>query len=431
VSRIGALRRNIHQKRCSTLAKEGNPLPACRPPSPWPELVVALLVASTVGLGASGPTPTVPTAAALRAKALELGYNLDHEQALATFKASIAADPDAPAGYRLAAATIWIALLFEQGVITVEDYLGQARADVARTAPRAELAAQFHDYLHRARTLAERQLREHPDDPDAHFQVGAAYGFEASYTATVEGRVLASVGPARRAFAEHGRVLELNPARRDAGLIVGMYRCAVAELSGLPRLFAFLSGFRGDRDLGLRLVGDAARYPSEVQPNALFTLVLLYNRAGRYDDALGVIRQLQARYPRNRLLRLEAGGTALRAKRPAEARGWLEEGLAQLATDPRPKAPGEDARWRYTYGAALVALKDVQPAERELRAALAGVGRDWLRGRIHKELGKLADLAGDRSRARGEYEQAGRFCRQDKDSACADEVKALLKTPYR
>jgi hypothetical protein len=52
-----------------------------------------------------------------RARALELGCNLDHTDALATFKAAIAADPDAAAGYRLAAATIWITLLFDQAVL--------------------------------------------------------------------------------------------------------------------------------------------------------------------------------------------------------------------------------------------------------------------------------------------------------------------------
>jgi tetratricopeptide (TPR) repeat protein len=371
------------------------------------------------------------TAAALRARGLDLGYNLDHAEALEAFKEAIAADPDAPAGYRLAAATTWITVLFEQGIITVEDYLGQARANVPRSAPAARLEAAFYDYLHRAQVLAERRLREHSADADAHFQVGAAFGFEASYVATVEGRVLGSLGAARRAYSEHGRVLRLDPTRQDAGLIVGMYRYAVSELSAPLRLVAYLSGFRGGREHGLRLIEDAARYPSDVQPNALFTLILLYNREGRYDDALGVIRQLQARYPRNRLLRLEGGGTALRAKRPAEARVWLEEGLAQLANDPRPRAPGEEGRWRYTYGSALVALKDVQRAERELRTALDDASRDWVRGRVHKELGKLADLAGDRPRAVDEYRQASSLCRQDKDSACANEVKALLKTAYR
>ncbi|OFW28115.1 MAG: hypothetical protein A3H97_14465 [Acidobacteria bacterium RIFCSPLOWO2_02_FULL_65_29] len=407
--------------------------------SPLLVLVGALVViAAPLGAGqepavrpVGAPSAALATAAALRARGLDLGYNLDHAEALATFKEAIAVDPDAPAGYRLAAATTWITVLFEQGIITVEDYLGQARASVPRSAPTAELDAAFHDYLRQAQMLAERRLRDRPADADAHYQVGAAYGFEASYVATVEGRVLGSLGAARRAYAEHGRALKLDPARQDAGLIVGMYRYAVSELSVPLRLFAYLSGFRGGREQGLRLIEDAAGYPSDVQANALFTLILLYNREGRYDDALGVIRQLQARYPRNRLLRLEAGGTALRAKRPAEARVWLEEGLAQLANDLRPRAPGEEGRWRYTYGSALVALKDIEPAERELRAALAGVTRDWVRGRVHKELGKLADLAGDRPHALDEYQQATRLCRQDKDSACADEVKALLKTAYR
>ena len=50
------------------------------------------------------------------------------------------------------------------------------------------------------------------------------------------------------------------------------------------RLLARLMGFGGDRARGLHLVEEAARYPSSVQSNALFTLVLLYNREARYDD---------------------------------------------------------------------------------------------------------------------------------------------------
>jgi tetratricopeptide (TPR) repeat protein len=403
-------------------------------------VLVGAVVAMAFGGGISQQPPVPPgpaerpgaaSAATLRARGLELGYNLDHAEALATFEQAIAADPDAPAGYRLAAATVWLTMLFEQGVITVEDYLGPARATAPRSAPTAALEATFRGYLRQAQQLAERRLRERPGDPDAHFQVGSAYWYEASYTATVEGRTLGSLGAARRAYAEHGRVLEIDPARKDAGLIVGIYNYGVSELPMPMRVLAYLSGFSGDRERGVRLIEEAAGYPSDVQTNALFTLILPYNRDGRYDDALGVIRRLQARYPRNRLLRLEAAGTALRARRPAEARVWAAEGLAQLATDPRPRARGEEARWRYTYGSALVALKEIQPAERELRAALAGVTRDWLRGRVHKELGKLADLGGNRARAVDEYRQAVRFCGQDEDSACEDEATALLATAYR
>src|SRR5262249_30242653 len=109
---------------------------------------------------------------------------------------------------------------------------------------------------------------------------------------------------------------------------------------------------------GVRLVEAAARHPSDVRPNALFTLILIYNRERRYDDALRVIRELQERYPRNRLLWLEAGDTLLRAGRPAHARAALEQGLARLAIDPRPRALGEEARWRDAYAASLARLKE-------------------------------------------------------------------------
>ena len=390
----------------------------------WPRLASADQPSAAP---AGGPA----AAAALRARGLDLGYNLDHAEALAAFRDAIAADPGAPAPYRLLAAATWITLLFEQGVITVDDYLGQARANVPRSAPTAALDAAFHDAMRQAISLGERRLADHPDDADAHFQVGAAFGFLASYAATIDGRVLGSLGTARRAYREHERVLDLDPQRKDAGMIVGLYRYSVAALPLPLRLMAHLAGFGGGRERGLQMVEEAARYPSDVQPNALFTLVLMYNREARYDDALRVIGELQRRFPRNRLLWLEAGNTALRAGRPDEARAALQEGLARLSRDTRPRAAGEDSRWRHAYGTALVALKDAPPAERELRAAIAGATRDWVRGRAHKELGKLADLSGDRTRALDEYRQADRLCRQDHDSVCSEEVNALLKTRYR
>jgi tetratricopeptide (TPR) repeat protein len=393
--------------------------------------VVVLSISGVWARQESAGEPRTAAAPALRARGLQLGYNLDHADALAVFKEAIAADPSDPTGYRLAAATAWIDLLFEQGAITVDDYLGQARANLPRANPIAALDVAFHDALRQTLTLSEERLRNHPSDADAHYHAGAAYGYLASYTATVEGRLLGSLGPARRAYHEHQRALELDPRRKDAGLVVGMYRYAVSSLPAPLRLLARLAGFGGDRERGLRLVEEAASYSSDTQPNALFTLILMYNREARYDDALRVIGELQRRFPRNRLLWLEAGSTALRAGRPADANAALEEGLARLSHDPRPRAFGEDARWRYAHGAALVGLGNSAAAERELRAALAGATRDWVRGRVHKELGKLADLAGDRPRAIDEYRLADRLCRQDRDGDCSDEVKKVMKAGYR
>ena len=392
-------------------------------PQRFVSFVCALIVITQPG----GVAASEPAAAAHRERGLTLGYNLDHAEALDAFREAIAADPDDPTAYPLLAGGAWVALLFEQGIITVDDYLGQARSTLARTPPNAALDTAFHDALRRALALSEERLRRNPNDAEAHYLIGAAHGFLASYAATVGGRVLGSLGPARRAYREHERVLELDPARKDAGLIVGLYCYGVASLPSPLRLLARLAGFGSGRERGLRLVEDAARYPSYVQSNALFMLVLLYNREARYDEALRVIAKLQRRYPRNRLLWLEAGGTAMRAGRPADAKAMLEEGLARLSGDRRPRASGEESRWRYTYGAALVALNDAPAAEHELHAALADATRDWLRGRVHKELGKIADRSGNRLLARDEYRLADRLCRSDHDSECSDELKRVMR----
>src|SRR5262245_13587235 len=109
---------------------------------------VALALAAATATSASAADVLAAEAAAtLRARGLELGYNLDHLEALSSFKEAIAADPADPAAYRLAAATTWIHLLFEQGAITVDDYLGQARANLPRPAPDTELAAAFQQFI--------------------------------------------------------------------------------------------------------------------------------------------------------------------------------------------------------------------------------------------------------------------------------------------
>src|SRR3954469_8842065 len=390
---------------------------------------VMLPVTAAPQVSSSAEAPA--TVAALKARGLEFGYNLDYDQALAAFRAAIAANPIDSNAHRLAAATLWISTLFKQGAVTADDYLGQAKSDVARQPVAADLSAAFQTHIDRALALAEQRVRDHPNDPDAHFQVGAAYGYLTTYKATIEGRVAGGLRTARRAYSENERALTLDPQRRDAGLTVGIYRYTISTLSAPLRLLAGIAGFGGGRERGLRLIEDAAAYPSDTQTNARFTLIVIYNREQRYDAALQVIRELQQAYPRNRLLWLEAANTALRAERYEEARQAIEDGMKRLAGDSRARAYGEDARWRYGHGAALVGVHQVEPAEDELRHVLTLPAPEWLCGRAHKELGKIADLSGDRAQARREYRIASGICREQHDNLCADEADRLIATRYR
>jgi tetratricopeptide (TPR) repeat protein len=395
--------------------------------------LIALLVGVRVLAGAGAqPAPEARWASKRLLQAgLTAGYNLDYPDALEAFRAAFDADPDDPAPHRLFAATLWIRALFAQGAVTADDYLGQARSSVTRTPPPPDVDKAFREHVQRAVTLAERAIERNPRDADARFQLGAAHSFRASYIATIEGRGLAGFGAARTAYDEHERVLAIEPSRKDAGMVVGMYRYGVSTLSWPWRLVAGLAGFGAGKDRGIRMVEDAAAFESDVQTNALFTLIVIYNREQRYDDALRVIARLQGLYPRNRLLWLERGSTALRAGRAADARAALEEGLSALARDSRPRAFGDEARWRYAYGASLVLSDRIDDANRELRQSLALEAPAWLRGRVQRELGKVEDMRGNRAAAIHHYGDAVRVGKAEHDPGSADEAARLLKTAYR
>jgi predicted Zn-dependent protease len=291
----------------------------------------------------------------------------------------------------------------------------------------ADTAAAFRDAIDTAITLARTRIAANPRDSDAHFQLGAAVGLRASYTATVDGSVMGAFRAAREAYDEHETVLALDPRRRDAGLIVGSYRYIVATLALPMRLVAYVAGFGGDKDKGLQLIANAVEFGGDNSTDARFALMLMYNREKRYDDALAQLATLRTSYPRNRLAWLESASTCLRAGRAADAERFLSDGMTRFADDPRPRMFGENALWRYKRGVARAALGRDADAEADLRAALSVEGRPWVQARTRLELGKLALKNGKRPEAVELLRTAAALADSDNDPGTAAEAKRLMK----
>jgi tetratricopeptide (TPR) repeat protein len=388
-----------------------------------------ILAAAAVLTALLMPPPAAANGAsvALRAKAAAQTYNLDRDEAIATFKEAIAADPQDAGAYRGLASALWLSITFRRGNMTVDDFLGRVSKPSVPGAPAPpDVVAAFAETLDKAIAIGRARVSANPRDPDAHYQLGAAVGLRASYTATVDGSATGAFRAAREAFNEHETVLRLDPARKDAGLIVGTYRYIISALSLPVRWMAYVVGFGGDKARGLRMIEEAAAYGGDNQEDARFALILLYNREQRYDDALKVIDALMKKYPRNRLMWLEAGSTSLRAGRPAETERVISEGLARFADDRRTRMFGEEAIWYYKRGAARVALRRTADAEADLKRALAQESRTWVKGRTHLELGKLAMLAGKRPAANEAFRTAVKLCESDNDPAFAEEARRLL-----
>jgi tetratricopeptide (TPR) repeat protein len=376
---------------------------------------------------AAASVPQAP-ATELRARALELAYNLDHEPAIDLLRKAVASAPDDPAPHRTLASVLWLHMLFLRGAVTVDHYLGSfSRARVEMKKPPLELDAEFRKHVRIAIDLARARVRAAPRDAQARYDLGAALGLEASYIATVEGRLLAGFRAARACFDEHERALELDPNRHDAALVVGMYRYIVSTLSLPMRVLAYVAGFGGGKEEGIRLLRQAAAGKGEARTDALFALVLIHNREKNFDQALEVLRQLQALYPGNRLVLLEAGATALRGKRPAEAERLLSEGLAMLASERRHRIPGEEALWRYKRGAARAALGRADAVD-DLNAATAPAAMAWVAGRARVELGRLALRRGDPAAAAAEAAQARLLCTNGNDPQCVEDARSLARS---
>jgi len=383
---------------------------------------VALLLAA-----AAIPAYGNPESAALRARAADHSYNLEHDLALATFRQAVVADPQDAGAYRGLASSLWLSITFRRGNMTVDDYLGRPNKPNANPLPPpGDAAAGFREAVEKAIALSRERIAKSPKDADAHYQLGAAVGLRASYTATVEGSVSGAFRAAREAYEEEEKALELQPDRKDAGLIVGTYRYIVAALSLPLRMMAYVAGFGGGKERGIQQIEDAASYGGDNQTEARFALILLYNREKRYDDALRVLATLRERYPRNRLVWLESGSTSLRAGRAADAERFLTDGLKRFADDSRPRMFGEDALWRYKRGASLAALGRSE-AEADLRKSLALEGRKWVHARCHLELGKLALKGGNKAAAAVELRAAIPLADGDNDPLTSDEARRLLK----
>lgn len=390
-------------------------------------VTILLSITSVAGLQTTRP----PTASELRTEALDLAYNLDHDRAVELLRRAITLAPDDPAPRRSLAAVLWLRMLFDRGAVTADHYLGSfTNPRIALKKPPAALDTEFRQLVGKAIELAERRVVVAPNDPQAHYDLGSAVGLQASYTATVEGRLMAGFRAARRCYDEHEKVMKLDPKRKDAALIVGTYRYVVSTLSFPVRMMAYVAGFGGGKEHGIQLLEEAAASNADSRTDALFALILVYNRERRYPEALKVLSTLRQMYPRNRLLLLETGATALRGGRAADADAFLTEGLAMLARDPRPRIAGEEALWRFKRGSARLALNRTEEAAADLRAATAPDAQEWAGGRARVELAKLALKRGDKTSAEAPLREAETLCEKGNDPACAEEAHRLLRNTY-
>ena len=151
---------------------------------------------------------------------------------------------------------------------------------------------------------ADRLTRAEPRRAEAWFYLGAAYGVRAQFRVHRVER-LAAARDGKRIKAALEQALALDPALHDAEFGIGMYRY-YADIA--PAVFRFLRWLLllpgGDREDGLRQLERAAAQGVLVRGEAQYQIHILYLwYEKKWREALVIVRDLQARYPRNPLFR--------------------------------------------------------------------------------------------------------------------------------
>jgi tetratricopeptide (TPR) repeat protein len=275
---------------------------------------------------------------------------------------------------------------------------------------------------------ASARLAKNPRDADALYARGWARSLRSSYMAMVERSFNAAFHMALQAHSDEAKVLQIDPSYVDAKLVVGTYQYVIGALPwGFKLLFGF-AGITGSKSRGMEMLhDDFARGPmTSIEAGTVIALFL--RREGKYKEAIGVVRSLEAKYPHDFLFSLEE----------ANLRKDAGEGMAAVAAyesllhDARKPGYFPSAHLELAYfglGEALNGQRRfAEAAQAYEQAAFAPGSGTELKRRSLVAAGKARDLNGERTQAVQDYKWA---IANGSDTTQGEIARRLLKTPYR
>jgi tetratricopeptide (TPR) repeat protein len=200
------------------------------------------------------------------------------------------------------ASTIWLKILYDQQKLNIESFsfkdtfgTSQSKDTVA-----ASEEKRLTDTIAKAIDTSEKLLKKNPKDVHALYAEGASYATLATFHATVKRSYLTARSEAAKARDLHQRVLDIDPKYYDAEMSIGAYNYVMGILPFIFRVTFGIVGMGGDgKDKGIQQIEETARMGQESATDAKMMLLIVYNREGRQDDALKLVDELHARYPRN------------------------------------------------------------------------------------------------------------------------------------
>jgi len=230
---------------------------------------------------------------------------MEYDRAMQEFERILEKHPNDPFAVNRLLTVVLMRNLYETGGMNTGDY---ANDNFIGRTPRPtdpKVKARIKELVERAENLEEQELKTNSKDVNALYCRGVTRAQFAVYTGLVERAWFSALRNAVGARHDHEHVLELDPSYIDAKMVVGTHNYVVGNLPWSVKLAAALAGLSGSRDKGLEYLRAVARSESENSADAKVLLSLFLRRDHQYDEALGYMRDLTTKYPKNHLFPTE------------------------------------------------------------------------------------------------------------------------------
>ncbi|MBI4471957.1 MAG: DUF3808 domain-containing protein, partial [Acidobacteria bacterium] len=267
---------------------------------------------------------------------------------------------------------------------------------------------------------------KNPKDVRALYALGNSNATLAAFEATVKRAKLSAYGPAKKARELHQQVLRLNPNFHDARIAIGTYDYVV---SVIPRILRFLFGIGGtNKATGIRELETAAAKSTLALTDARMLLSVVYIREARYNEALRILNDLHAKYPRNFIFELSKASVYEKMKQWDRAIQIYEEVLRKIMAKENGYDRLREEKIFYKVGDTNIHRQQFDRAVEAFARVVAGKDStpDEKAG-AHLWMGKIFDSKKDRKKA---IEQYDAVLTLNCDPELRDEARRYKRQPY-
>ncbi len=245
-------------------------------------------------------------------------FNMEYDRAQQEFERIVEKRPgDAFALNHLLTAVL-MRDLYDTGAMNTGDYANESFIGRTPRPTDPKIKERIKDLVRRAEAVEDKQLKANPNDVAALYCRGVTRAQFSVYTGLIERAWFSALRNAVGARRDHERVLELDPEFIDAKLVVGTHNYVVGSLSWSVKVAAAIAGLSGSKEKGLAYLRDVAHSDGENAADAKVVLTLFLRREHEYDEALGYMQELTAKYPHNHLFPTEIANLDRAAGRLSE-----------------------------------------------------------------------------------------------------------------